>query len=404
MYRSLLSLSLLATGLNAQGLVPRATLRAIQKHPALCTPAVPATDTQQIHMVRLPGDPAGTYTVALTVTGLSAANGGVGGMDILTGKYDALADVFTPDLHAAAVNSAGTEFGFMIHSNGLVAVIDRLSSVLVATRANVVSPWVPKGTVTGLPAGPGYFDPAVANIGGQLVLLYVTGSAASASIAYSPLDINTLAAGPAVILVRPNRTSGGQANSPTPIVTSTGELVALSHHDVVGSDNDHYMSMDLDPNTASVLFIDTTTWINNGGFAGGTFFDAESVAPYQITSTQSAWWTGGRAAIGTNMEITINVPPKSSGAPHLSFIMLSRAFLPTPLAIPGVTNLLGIDPTSLILINAGTHVIQTGQATVNIGVPNDASLSNLAIPGQSLSIDLTSSALILGNTAALTIL
>ena len=402
MYRSLLSISLLATGLYAQGLVPPATLRTIQKQAGLCTPAVPGSGVQQVHVVKLPGDPAGTYTVGLTVTALPPGNGGVGGSDALTGKYDVFTDTFTPDLHAAAVNSTGTEFGFMIHSNGLVAVVDRLSSVLVATRANVVSPWVVKGSVTGLPAGPGYYDPSVANVGGQLVLLYVTGSAGNASIAYSPLDINTLAAGPSVIVVRPNRATG-EANSPTPIVTSAGELVGLSHHDVVGSDNDHYMSMDLDPNTPSVLFIDTTTWINNGGFAGGKFFDAESVTPYQITSTEAAWWTGGRAAIGTNMEITVNVPPRSTGTPHLSFIMLSRAFLPTPTAIPGVTNLLGVDPTSLILISAGTHVVQTGQATLNIGVPNDPSLSNLAIPGQSLSIDLVSSALILGNTAALTI-
>jgi hypothetical protein len=401
MHRSLLCLSLLATGLHAQGLVPPATLRPIQKQNGLSVPAVPGQETQQIHMVRLPGDPPGTYTVALTVLNLPAANGGAGGQDILTGKYDALTDTFTPDTLAAGVNTTGTEFGFMIHSNGLVAVVDRLTSVVAFTRPNVTSAWTLKGTVTGLPAGPGYYDPAVADIGGQLVVLYVTGTTANGSIAYSPLDINTLVAGPSVTVVRPR--GAGAANSPTPVVTSTGELIGLSHHDVIGSDNDHYISMDLDPNTPSVLFIDTTTWINNGGFAGGTFFDAEALVPYQITSTQAVWWTGGRAAIGTNMEITVNVPPKTTGVPDLSFIMLSRAFLPTPSMIPGVTNLLGIDPSFLILIPAGAHTLQTGQVIVNIGVPNDASLRNLVVPGQSLTIDLTSSTLILGNTAALAI-
>jgi hypothetical protein len=219
-----------------------------------------------------------------------------------------------------------------------------------------------------------------------------------------PLDVNTLQAGPTTVVVAPAR-AGSVANSPTPIVTSTGELVGLSHHDVLASDNDHYFSFDLDPATPSVLFLDTPTWINNGGYAGGVFYDAESTpAPYHIFDVETVWWTGGRAAIGTNLEVTVNAPGRMSGVPAISFFVVSRGFLASPVAIAGVIGPLGIDPSLLILFPVGAHTLATGRARNVVSLPNDPSLKGLVLPAQSLTIFLTPQTQIaLGNTAALAI-
>ena len=319
-----------------QGSVPPGTLRGMQRTVGLNPPAVPGANVHQVHMVQLPGDPDGTYTCALTVGSLPAANGGVGGNDILTGKYDALNDTFTPDLHAAGLNGSVNDFGFMFHHSGLIATWDRpgaAGTVQIATRQNLNSAWVARGPVTGLQPGPNYYDPALADLNGRLILLYLSGGVGAASIAWCPLDVNTLQAGPSYVIVRPAR-AGSEANSPTPIVTSAGQLIGLSHHDVLGSDNDHYFSFDLDPVTPSVLFFDTPTWLNNGGYAGGVFYDAESTpAPYHILDLETVWWTGGRAAIGTSMEVTVNAPGRLSGVPPISFFVASRNFLPNPIPV-----------------------------------------------------------------------
>jgi hypothetical protein len=404
---SLLSLAAcVATAhLDAQGVVPPATLRGLQRTSGLNPPGVPGNAVHQVHLVQLPGDPDGTYSCALTVTGLPTTNGGAGGTDIVTGKYDALNDVFTPDLNAAAVNSAGAEFGFMFHHTGLIAVFERTGPTIeVATRPSLTSAWTHAGTVSGITGGPAARDPSLADLAGQLIVIYMLGPAGNASIVYSPLDRNTRVAGPPTTIVMPSGPAR-QANSPTPIVTSTGELIGLSHHDRDASDNDHWMSMDLDPNTPSVQFIDTPSWKNNGGYAGGKFFDAESApAPYHVNDVEAVWWTGGRASIGTSMEITANVPPRSSGNVDISFFMLSRGFLSSATPVQGVVGALGVDPTLLILGAIGVHNLRTGRARGTIGVPNDPSLRGLRIPAQSLTVIAgPPGQLVLGNTASITI-
>jgi hypothetical protein len=105
------------------------------------------------------------------------------------------------------------------------------------------------------------------------------------------------------------------------------------------------------------------------------------------------------------MEITANSPGRASGAPAVSFFILSRAFLAAPLPIPGVINNLGIDPSFLVLIPIGAHNLSTGRGTAILAIPNDASLRGLTIPAQSLTLLIaTTSQLVLGNTAAITIL
>lgn len=406
---------LLAGSLASQGAVPPPMLTQFQADPIFTTPTLPASMIGQIHMIPYPGKP-GLFIVAMTVTsGLPAANGAVGGYDFLTGVYDPATKTFAPDLFAAGLNGTGTEFGLMLVHDGLLAVYESNSGVAatevrLARRNDLNSPFQPMGAVTNI-VTQSYWDPALAVSGGKLYLLHeLDNTAGGGDIAMSELDFPNRKIGKTTIIVN-TPLSGQKANSPTPIVDSAGELIGVSHHVTAsGTLNDHWVSFDLDPKTPALLFIQHPDWINNGGYIAGTFFDAHSASSgYQVSSVESAWWTGGRAARGSGMEISVYCPIQGlTAVPWVSFFMISKGFLPTGIAVPGIVGLFGLDPTFLLTVSVGPHMPQTGRASTVLNLPNDPVLRGLAVPGQSCTINPKGSGggpdIILGNTAALTIL
>ncbi|MGE0145133.1 MAG: hypothetical protein AB7I19_18075 [Planctomycetota bacterium] len=395
---SYLALSL-TPALLAQGVVPPLQITQLNSHPSLSAGSVPGSNVQQVHLVPLPGSPSNQYLVGLTAGALQAGFGGVGGTDLLTGIYDSLTDTFAPDNLAAALNTSGTEFGLMISHDGLLAVFDRLPGLpQLATRSAVGAPWSLVGTITGLPTQ-SYYDPALARYRGAWHLLHVLGS----DIAMTPIDVTTGAlTGASRVLVQ-SAIVGSTANSPTPVVDSNGELIGLSHHDVVGSDNDHYMSMDLDPLTSSVLLNDTTTWTNNGGFVGGRFFDAEnSPAPYHVFSIDTYWCTGGRAPVGGAMELRVFTPPSNAAPIYVSYMLFGGAFTVSGVTIPGINGALGL-ANVIAAASMPPHDNANGTSLLTLMVPNQPALSGLVLPVQSLTLDVTGGTLNLGNTAAMTI-
>jgi hypothetical protein len=402
-----LAVAVSTSRVEAQGSVPPAILSGYVKSVGLNPPGTPGASVEQIYMSQLPGDSGSIYTCALTVTALPAANGGAGAQDIVTGKYSVYTDTFTPDLLAAGVNSASRDSGFVFHSSGLIAVWERPGPTIeVATRTNVTAAWVRQGSVTAITGGPSVRNPALADMNGQLVVIYMLGPEGNASIVYSPLDRTTLVAGPATTIVAPSAPAR-QPNSPTPIMTSTGELIGLSHYELSPTENQHLMSCDLDPATPGVRLVDSRRWKSSGGFAGGRFFDAQHIPqPDYVVEVEAMWWTGGRAAVGTNMEITVNMPGARPTVP-LSFcwIFLARGFLQTPRPVWPVINQLGIDTSFSLPLAIGTHDALTGRATAILAIPDDQSLRGVTIPAQSYTLLLDSPPRhVLGNTAALTIL
>lgn len=398
-FPSLLAALALCTPLCAQGEVPPPQIGQTNPLPGLKPPAIPGTNVQQVHMIHLPGDAPNVFHTALTVAGLPAANGGVGGTDLLTGKYDVLTDTFTPNTEAAALNAAGTEFGLMFHHTGLHAVYDRLPGPpILAKRASLGSPWQVVGTITGLPSQ-SYYDPALATFKGRTYLLHVLGT----GIAMTAIDLNTGALStPSGVIVNAAR-SGSTANSPTPIVDSKGELIAISHHDVLGSDNDHYMSMDLDPATPALLFNDTPTWTNNGGFIGGRFYDAESTpSPYHIFAIDAFWTTGGRAPVGGAMELRAFVPPSATPGNQVSWLLIGAGFLQPPLPVPPFVGMFGLNNV-LITLPLGMHNNLNGEALLTVQVPNIPGLSGAKVPVQSFTLHPTTGTGTVGNTALLTV-
>ena len=396
----------LAAGAMAQGNVVPPHLNKFGKDPIFNAPTIPGTTFSQINMIPYPGQP-GKFIVGITVaSGLPTANGGVGGADFLMGVYDAAKKQFTPDKNAAFLNSGKSEFGLTFHHSGLYAYMESdgagTYSPYLVSRKSLNAPFSVVGVIKGLPMAQGWWDGSLADIGGQMHIIYVLNH----NLVASPLTISggTVTAGNPVTLVN-TPVANVDANSPTPITTTKGELVALSHHVNVNA-NDHWLSFDLDPKTPALSFISLADWINNGGYIAGTFYDGHSASSgYQISSVQSVWWTGGKAKIGTNMEISAYIPVQGTGAtPWVSYFLISDGFLASPLTIPGITGKFGLNPGYLVPVTIGAHNPLTGQAMITLPIPNNAALSGYTVPGQSLTIDPKTQKLYLGNTAALTIL
>lgn len=389
----------LSASLSAQGVLPPFKLGVLNPQPGLSAPNIPGTNIQQVHMIHVPGDLPNVYLCGATISALSATYGGVGGTDVVTGRYDVLTDIFTPDANAAALNTTGTEFGLMLHHTGLHAVFDRLPGLpWLATRTALGQPWTIAGQIGPLPTQ-SYYDPALATYNGQPVLLHVLGQ----DIAMTPINLSNGALTLPSVVIVPRARATSTANSPTPVVDSVGELIGLSHHDVLGSDNDHYMSLDLDVNTPSILLHDTATWINNGGFIGGRFFDAESTAPYHTFAINTYWITGGRGPIGGTMDVFAYVPPTTSNEIYLTYMFIAPTFLPAGVAVPPLAGLLGINPVGLINLAFPPHLNMNGEAQISLGIPNVNSLRGQRLPVQSATFAVLANALTLGNTAVLTI-
>ena len=392
----LTSLFLAAAG-AAQGSVGPGEWDATRAAAGLSPASLGVNGVHQVHMVRLLEDPAGMWRCALTVDGLPLSRGGRGGLDLLSGLYDPAADRFVADGHAAPLNTAGDEFGLMLHAEGLLAAFERAGQVVIARRADVTTPWNALGAVRNLPPQP-YYDPALANVDGELHLLFNH----APRIDMVPIELVSLslvgASRPIVLPTRP----GSLANSPTPIVDANGNLVGVSHHDALGTDNDHYLTLDLDPATPSLLATDTRGWSHNGGFAGGAFFSAERAPTGNtVTRTGHAWMppTRGRPGDDVFLEVFVGEPqvPEPMNPPAA---MLSPRYLPVPFVVPGFENALGLDPLGMVIV-FGTVDRVTGRAGTWLPIPPDPMLAGIELSTQSLVI--ASGRLQFTNTAPLEI-
>jgi len=377
---------LLATGLalasicSAQGAAGPGLWQGTRPATGLSPGRLGVAGVHQIHMVRLPEDPAGSWRCALTVDGLAASRGGRGGLDFLTGLYDPETDTFAADGDAATLNTAGDEFGLMLHAEGLLAAYERAGQVVIGKRLDVQAPWQALGPVRDLPVQ-SYYDPALANVDGRLHLLF--NRAPAIDIVEIELVSLSLVGQPTPVVL-PAR-AGSFANSPTPIVDANGNLVGLSHHDVLGADNDHYLALDLDPATPSLPAVDSPGWSHNGGFAGGAFFAAERAPTGNTVSrTGLSWMPPARGRPGDDLflEVFANAPtvPEPMNPPPG---MLTPRFLPAPISIPGFENVLGVDPLGMLLV-FGTVDHSTGRAGIWIPIPPDPWLAGVELAAQAL--------------------
>ncbi|MCA8971278.1 MAG: hypothetical protein KDC95_15915 [Planctomycetes bacterium] len=386
---------LLSAGIaTAQGSVGPHALGSLQECVGLGLTKLGVLDAEQINFVQLPSDPPGTYYVSLTVYGLSTARGGAGSDDLLTGRYDILTDTFTENLDAAGLNTAGTEFMLGMHSSGLFAVFDRPGlSLQFASRGSVTSPFVDRGSITGVPFQ-SWYDPNLATVDGKLHLVCRINN----DLAMMPLDTTTLVAGTPTVIAR--STGSGQLNSSAPILDANGEMIGISYHDLIGNDNDHWVSFDLDPATPGHVVLDNATFYSNGSFFGGRYFAALSDSSgYRITQRDYMWCAGGVGPVGGSMDIAAYVPADLA-ASSISFLMISASYA-NPVTIPGFTGSFGLGVAGWNIFGMGPHAKGTARASLSLAIPQDASLKGIVVPAQALTIETKASQFVFGNTCSL---
>lgn len=382
-----------AAALSAQGAVGPSTITALQNTVTLSATALQVIAVKSFSAIQLPNDPPGVFYVGITALGLPAARGGAGNNDLLTGRYDSVQSTFTEDLFAAGLNTAGNEFCMSLHASGLYAVTDRNgggTTIGIARRPDLNSPFTYVGDITTLPANP-FYDPAIATVDGQLRLVYTEGHA----IVMRTLDINTLQVGPPQPLAS-SRSLSGYPSSVQPICDSRGEMIGFTYSDDWPNQSDAFVALDLDPATPGQIQLDVAVSLYNGCLFGADYYAPGYASPTLVA--QHLICTGGRAAIGSTMEIAAYAP--LSVTSWSSWLVLSTAYTP-PTIVLGVRGLLGVAPPPLAL-PFGAHSAGSGRAGMTIPVPNDPQLSGAVIPAQLVSVRAAATAQF-GNTCALTI-
>lgn len=387
---------------RGQGAVSPVILATSNPAPGFGGPALPALDPFRIDLVHLPGSPPEQSYCSISCSSLPWALGGVNGRDLLCGTFDAGTGTFTANAEAAALNTPNHDFDMRVHRSGLYAVMERNfipppwqplpPEARLCVRAAIGQPWIDLALIGPLPPQ-GAWIPALADFHGATWLVFTQGY----DLAMAPIDLVTgqLRATPTVVV----RNGAGGA----PVLDANDQLVGFSHSLVGSQGNDHYLSLDLDPNTPPIQLYDVNTNLMIGGSAGGRFFDGEYVSPPHLLSFDTCWCTGGRAPIGSIMSVSCYSPPTAGAEVYFSSLLVGAAFLPVGTTVPGLQGLLGLAMGPLSVTAPVMHDNRDGSAVLQFAVPNRTALRGLAVPCQSVTLAASTNRLQFGNTAALTI-
>ncbi|MCA8949988.1 MAG: hypothetical protein KDE27_10830 [Planctomycetes bacterium] len=398
--------AVLVPSLASQGVVSPVHVGNPAAVPGLSAPAVPWVSSVDVRFVHLAGDPPNVYYTTATVTGLSAVAGGAGGLDVACGRYDVLTDTFVPNNDAAALNTPGHERDLSLHASGLSGVyIDSQSRIVLVSRATLAQPWQVVGPIALLcPCGSGNpFRAALADYRGQPQLIVNRFD----TLVMGPIDLATgTMLGPDVTIVAGSLTA--RPDWPVPITDPSGEILGVSHSMVFGAavaDIDHYVSLDLDPNTPPLPLHDAAVQAYAGGVAGGRFVDGEwtSATGTRLVAIDRIWTTGGRAPVGGTMVVRVFSPPTPGPELYLSALAASTGFLAVGQPMPPLLGLVGIDLASAWITTPAVHDNRNGEARVGLTVPNAPALSGTRLPVQCVTLEVTSGTFYLGNTAVVAV-
>jgi len=372
------------------------------------------TAIPQISFWKLPGDSAGVWTACLAVWNLTSGYGGNGTTNgLVMGKYDQVKQTFTVSANANSLNSTIDEFGLMLEPVlGRYAVFDRFQSrfrghlgVFFSWRAPTKAFSTPV-QVQGLVINYSFADPSLGYVGGKLKLFFNANYNNVQGIYMQDLDVSNLqqpkVTGTAVLVAKSNR--GGDMHSSMPIAGPDGDVEGLWLGDVSGNDSDMYFANDLDPTTPNHLVIDSSSWLNNGGIAGGMLHWADTATPYYeaIKDAEAAWLLGDDEALGGTADVFGAVVNKSLPAPNTTVVFVSS----TPAAgvsIPGFNGQFGLNLGAMFLLGVMQHKDADEMAKMSFPIPTDPKLKGARLALQGLSIDPVKSLFTFTNTAWLTI-
>lgn len=390
--------------LAAQGAVPPYVLGQTTSIAGLNAWA-PGVQVRHVHFVHLPGNPPEVFYGVANVRHLPTALGGVGDWDLVAGRYDVVTDTFSPTLEAAPLNQFEADLNLTLHHSGRHAVFGRETGPLartmwLATRPAIGQPWQVVGPIQSAWASsaPHSRHPALVDDGGQPFLLHTHGG----RVARSPIDLAVarLTAPPTIVA---NPTGNVFAEAPFPVTAPNGELIgfALGERSSfnIGS-IDLRLALDLDPNTPSTLVHHGNGGSLPGGHIGGRFFagQEQSGVP-SLRAIETCWFTGGRAPIGGTLVVRMYSPPTAGPELYLTAFVASSHFLAAGVPMPPLQGLVGIEPASAWTSPLFVHDNRNGEAQATFAIPNVAALSGARLPAQCATIEATTGALYLGNTA-----
>ncbi len=372
------------------------------------------TGFPQISLWKLPGDTTGVWTACLTVWDLTSTYGGNGSTNgLVIGSYDQVKQTFTPSTNAAKLNSTSHEFGLMVEPRlGRYAVFDRFTNRFRGHVGVFFSSRVPTQAfsapvqVQGLTINFTFADPALGYVGGKLKLFFNAIYNNVQGIYMQDLDISNLQApkvtGTAVLVAKSNQ--GGQMHSAMPITGPDGDVEGLWLGDVSGSDSDMYFANDLDPATPNHLVINTSSWLNNGGIAGGVLHWADTASPYYeaVKDAEAAWLLGDNEAVGGTADIFGAVVTKSLPLATKTIVFVSDQ--PTaPVSVPGFYGMVALNVNVLAVLGTMQHTNADHTAALSLPIPNNPKLKGLRVALQGFAVDPTKPIYALTNTAWLVV-
>jgi hypothetical protein len=389
---------LLASTVAAQGGVGLG-FRGASRYSTVFSPASIGngiTEVAQIALVPHPNGQRGLFLGGLSVRGLSAAMGGMGGLDVLACVYDRNTETVTVGNVAATFNTSGDEYSLVWGRNGLYAVADRPTGPFQATAATVGGLLGAATPITGVTGT--YVDPSTALRGGAPMLVYDAGQ----NLAMQAHDVaGSRVVGPTFVVATETT---GQPHSPFALHGADGEAQALVGALFLGGGNsDWTWSADLDPTTKMLVQRRVTNFENNGCEAGGRVYIAESLsAGYQVQEHDVSGLLGDTVSMaGGRVDLTAFSPTKTAGAPDVTTFLAGFQFAGTPVPVPLFGNDLGLDlALPIVVLGSGPHDNQTGRVALTLTAPP---MPAATIPLQALTFDPGSGRAWLTNTAALRI-
>ncbi|MEM7201675.1 MAG: hypothetical protein AAF628_15510 [Planctomycetota bacterium] len=385
--------------------------------------SVPGDNLQQVHHVKLPGNPPGQWTSGLTCGGLWAASpfatlgGDYSSIGIAIGTVDPYNATFFVNGEAQNLNSSDDEMHLTLSPDGLWAMYERFDSagtllaVLISGRSALGTNFPPGTPVSGF-SGPGPFYPALGQVDGVWKCFYSDGQ----DIVMQDIDRAGAALQGAPQVVHRPVQPGAIAISPTPLTGTDGDVEAIWCADmlaprqrsgsgfVVGSGHaDPVWANDLRPGTAGVVQVQNGDWQCCGGVAGGFVNFTHNVAPAQhIMHSEAAWLLGDTEARGGILNMDVGARHASAPNPMFAIALVAAAEGPL-LPVQGFIGQFGLG-IGLVPFTIPLGATTTLNGTINFSFPIPPGVAAGSLVAQAVVVDTTISAFILTNTAWLHIL
>lgn len=391
-----LSVFLLATTAVAQSYVGEGPGVVVAQAPSTrITNAVlgnGVTEIAQILLVPHPSLGSNVYYGCFTVR----RTGGTGGWDGMTGIFDNNTGTFTKNNDVDGLNSTGDEFAATVTPDLLTFAMDTPTGAIYATRAATTGAFTAPAPITG--AGGGYIDPQFAQVNGQSVLLFVSGTNLGIG------DFNRTSGTVTNVRVLVTNPLGSGCHSPSPMSDLTGESRALIFSaQIPGFSSNAWFTSSLDDSTPKFEVASSTTWLANPDANGGTLTYAEAVGatyagpPLEVGVV--ALSSGVIPAAGGNLNLTLFAPQRTAAQTQYIGSAVIGLLGTAGISVPGFFG----SPISLsvtsFLVPLPSAPVDRASGTFGYNLPIGGMPLGAQFHAMPLLIDLTANRLYFGNTA-----